>query len=325
MVRIAVVGARRRKQGLGEFLARILKERGADVCAAVGSTQERAAETAAYLKGKYGIDASHHADLPALFASPEGKRIDAVAICSPHRFHLEHMRQCAAAGVHVLCEKPLVWDDRESPAAAARLDLEGETKVVIESFRKARRRLAVNAQWPYILDTFRDLFPGQDLSRVESFEMGMCPPAPGIAMIPEAAPHALSLLMALLGPGALENLKALYEDPGKSRLILTFAYRHARGSAVCALRYACTDEYPRPTHIAIDGKRMDRVVRLPAYAIGFTDGARTVWTEDPMARLASDFLAAVAAGPAPNPPDEDERLLLHSRFLAQLSDAAEKA
>lgn len=323
MLRIAVVGARRRKQGLGEFLARILKEQGADVCAAVGSTQDRAAETSAYLKTRYGIAAKPYADLPALFAADH--QIDAVAICSPHRFHLEQMKQCAAAGVHVLCEKPLVWDDRENPGAAARLDLEAETKSVLEAFRKARRRLLVNAQWPHTLASFQALFPETDLARVESFEMGMCPPAPGIAMIPEAAPHAISLLLALLGPGAIENLKALYEDAAKARLILSFAYRHAKGSAVCALRYACTEEYPRPTHIAVNGKRMDRTVKLPDYAIGFTDGRRTVWPGDPMARLAADFLKTVAGGPAANPPAEDERLLLHSRFLAQLSDAAERA
>ncbi len=324
MVRIAIVGARRRRQGLGEFLARILKEQGADVCAAVGSTRERAGETSAYLKEKYGIDAEPHADLPTLFSS--GRRIDAVAICSPHRFHLEHLKQCAEGGVHALCEKPIVWDDRENPRRSPRLDIEGETKTALSMFRQAGRRLLVNAQWPHTLAPFRELFPDADLARIDTFEMGMCPPAPGIAMIPEAAPHAISFLLALMGPGAIENLKALYEDPAaKSRLILSFAYRHAKGTAVCALRYACTEEYPRPTHVAINGRRMDRVVKLPAYEIGFAGGVKTVWTGDPMARLAADFLKAVAVGPSANPPEEDEKLLLHSRFIAQLADATEKA
>ncbi len=323
MLRFAIVGARRRKQGLGEFLARILKEQGADVCAAVGSTQERAVETAAYLKEKYGIDARPFADLPALFAS--GEKADAVAICSPHRFHLEQLKQCAAGGVHVLCEKPLVWDDRENPGRTGRFDLEAETKQVLAAFQAARRRLFVNAQWPHVLAPFRELFPDADLARIDSFEMGMCPPAPGIAMIPEAAPHAVSLLLALMGPGAIETPKALYEDPAtKRRLIVSFTYRHAKGTAACALRYACTEEYPRPTHVAINGKRMDRTVKLPAYEIGFSGGGKTVWTGDPMSRLAADFLAAVAKGPSPNAPEEDERLLLHSRFIAQLAEAVEQ-
>ena len=33
--------------------------------------------------------------------------IDACYICTPPHVHLEHVRACAEAGVHVFCEKPL--------------------------------------------------------------------------------------------------------------------------------------------------------------------------------------------------------------------------
>ncbi len=323
MVRIAIVGARRRKQGLGEFLARILHEQGADISAVVGSTKERAEETRLYLHEKYGIGACAYGDLPSLFAADS--KIDAVAICSPHHFHLQHLTQCLAAGVHVLCEKPLIWDDRENPAGAPRLDLAGETQKILAGFRAAGRRLFLNAQWPYTLLTFRDLFPDANLTRIKTFEMGISPPAPGIAMIPESAPHAVSLILALMGPGAIETIEAVYEDaPAQNRLTLSFRYRHARGESACRLRYDCTEEFPRPTHVVLDGLRMDRVVRLPTYEIGFTDGKRVAWSGDPLKSLAADFLKAIEKGPAANSKKEDLDLFLHSKFIEQLAVAVEK-
>lgn len=321
MIRIAVVGARRRRQGLGEFLARILHEAGAEVCAVVGSTLERAEETRRYLRDKYGFDAPAYGDLPALFAADRG--VDAVAICSPHALHRPHLEKAAAGGAHVLCEKPLLWDDRHLPDAGPRLDLVSETRRILALFRGARRRLFLNTQWPYVLEAFWKLYPATNPDRIEDFEMGMCPPAPGLAMIPEAAPHAISLVLALCGRGRIEDLSAAYADAERSHLTISFRYKHPRGTTACRLVYAATDAYPRPSHIAINGHRMDRVVRMPAYEIGFAGDRATVWPGDPLRRLVEDFLKAIGDGPAPNRRGADADILFHAETLTRLSDAVE--
>ncbi|SFL49157.1 Gfo/Idh/MocA family protein [Geodermatophilus ruber] len=54
-----------------------------------------------------------------LHAALEDPRIDAVVLCSPHRFHADQIRAAAAAGKHVFCEKPFTTTAAEAEAALA--------------------------------------------------------------------------------------------------------------------------------------------------------------------------------------------------------------
>ena len=309
MIRVAIVGARRRNAGLGEFLTRFFRELGAEVAGVVGRSEASARETADHLSAKYGITTRGFGSLLDLFA--RAGPVDAVAICSPHEAHLEHLRQCAQAGVHTLCEKPLVW--------GAGLDLERETRQVAEAFRAQGKLLMLNAQWPQILATFRRLHPGVDPGRMTRFEMGMCPPGEGLSMIPEAVPHAISLLLALLGPGEAGEIRAAYPDPSsREALTLTFRYAGLRGAADCRLVYRQSLAVPRPTYIAVDGARIDRVVKMPGYEVGFTNGKQTLWIEDPLKAHVRDFLEAIRSGKSRT---DEEGLLCHSRILAQFRSA----
>jgi len=60
-----------------------------------------------------------HADVEALCADP---RVDAVYVASPHELHAQHARAAAAAGKHVLVEKPmaLTLEECDAMIAAAR-------------------------------------------------------------------------------------------------------------------------------------------------------------------------------------------------------------
>jgi predicted dehydrogenase len=51
--------------------------------------------------------------------------IDAVIICSPHRFHLEHMLASAEAGKHIFCEKPFSTSAAEAEIAIAAAERAG--------------------------------------------------------------------------------------------------------------------------------------------------------------------------------------------------------
>lgn len=312
MLRVAVVGARRRRSGLGEFMARLLHELGTEVAGVVGRTRASAAETAAYLKERYGVATRPYESLPALFRA-EGA-IDAVAIASPHEAHLGHLREALEGGAHTLCEKPLLWGDG--------LDLEGETRRIAEAYRAKGRLLFLNAQWPQILPAFRALHPKADPSRAKRFEMGMSPPNAGPDMIPDAVPHAISLLLAAFGRGEAEGLRADWRDAGRTALDLSFRYVHARGTADCLLRYAQSVEIPRPAHLAFDGARIDRVVRMPAYEVGFSSGAETRWIEDPLKTHIRAFLDAIQTGRTET---QVEDLALHSRLLARIDRETRKA
>ena len=73
------------------------------------------------------------------FGSYEGavadERIDAVYICTPHHLHLQHARMAAAAGKHILLEKPLARTAAESQAIVDATSQAGVTLMVAENYR----------------------------------------------------------------------------------------------------------------------------------------------------------------------------------------------
>src|SRR3989344_4948161 len=98
---VAVLGA----SGIGKFHAREFERAGADVAVILGSSQNSAEQTAAALHAAYGFRPRAYADLEALL---EVESLDAVSICTPRGLHYDQARRCLAAGLHVLCEKPVV-------------------------------------------------------------------------------------------------------------------------------------------------------------------------------------------------------------------------
>jgi myo-inositol 2-dehydrogenase/D-chiro-inositol 1-dehydrogenase len=112
-VRIAVVGAGRIGLTHAEALAR--RVRGAQLVAVTTSRPDRAAAACACC----GLVAVYP-DLESLLAA---ERLDAVVIATSTSAHAENVERCAAAGVHIFCEKPLALtlpDCDRAIAAAAR-------------------------------------------------------------------------------------------------------------------------------------------------------------------------------------------------------------
>jgi len=112
-VRIAVVGAGRIGLTHAEALAR--RVRGAKLVAVTTSRPERAAAASACC-GPMTV----HPDLESLLAA---ERLDAVVIATSTSAHADNVERCAAAGVHIFCEKPLALtlpDCDRAIAASAR-------------------------------------------------------------------------------------------------------------------------------------------------------------------------------------------------------------
>ncbi|UYU30328.1 Gfo/Idh/MocA family oxidoreductase [Siccibacter colletis] len=68
--------------------------------------------------GRYGIPLAC-TDVQAMLATA---RPDVVSVCSPNRFHYEHVMQALAAGCHVMCEKPpaMTVEEADTMRRAAR-------------------------------------------------------------------------------------------------------------------------------------------------------------------------------------------------------------
>jgi inositol 2-dehydrogenase len=96
-LRVAVVGVGRIGLTHAESLAR--RVRGADLVAVTTSDEERATEA----RRACG-DVAVHPSLDALLAAEE---LDAVCIASSTSAHADNVVQCAQAGLHIFCEKPL--------------------------------------------------------------------------------------------------------------------------------------------------------------------------------------------------------------------------
>jgi hypothetical protein len=279
-MRVVVVGARRARQGTGPFLAAALLEAGADVCAIVGTSDASVAAAKAELQQRLRIDCRGYTGLREALAAEQPC---AVALCSPWRYHGEQLAQIAAAGCHCLVEKPLAW-----PANMAAVD------ALIERFEVRGRVLQMVTQWPLTLPAFQQLhpYPAENVSR---FAMGLGPISIGPDMITDAAPHFISMLQALVGPGSFNRVE-VEAGPGVDHLTLECSYRHATGSCHSTLSLVTCPEPPRPAWYAINGRRVDREIALPEYRQFLAVNEHRVALQDPLLEVADRFMVALQSG-----------------------------
>ena len=282
MARVMIIGARRRRQGVGEFLAHAFAVAGADVAAIVGTSPETVGQAQAQLRERYGIRCGAYT---SVVAALEREAPDIVAICSPYDVHHDQLQAVQQAGAHCLCDKPLWWGETQDRVAA--------TMRIVDGFIARQRYLALATQWPYTLPAFFSLHPQVKSQPVADFEMMLSPIRPGLNMILDAAPHPLSMLQALVGYGAVGAPRLRFLDPDQGQLELDFEYRHGTGTTAVHFKTAVCAEAPRPASYAINGHRIEREIALPEYQIWFAGDGRRLRVEDPLQRLVADFLDKV--------------------------------
>lgn len=125
-VRVAVVGVGRIGLTHAENLAhRVL---GARLVAVTTRKQERADEA----RRRCG-DVAVYPTLDALLTEAEG--LDAVVISSSTSAHADNVEQCAAAGLHMLCEKPLALSLTDCDRAIAAVERAG-VKLMVGHVRR---------------------------------------------------------------------------------------------------------------------------------------------------------------------------------------------
>jgi hypothetical protein len=291
-----VIGARRVRQGLGPFVARHLVELGASVPCFLATRAESIPEAERVL------GARGYTDIGRMLAE---QPLDALAILSPSETHERYLAAAQDAGLHVLCEKPLLWGGA---------GLAERARTFEQRFRAAGLGLRECCQWPYTLPAYRALHP--DVGVVRSFAMRLSPASyEPRAMLGDSLPHPLSLLQALVpGPAGIGDIR--FEAPARGALRLAFDWQGAGSRVAVEIALVTQERPPREAAYAVNGRWAERRIRAEDYALRFADGAREVPVPDPLRALLADFVKEPSRPPGG---ESGERMALLERILDALA------
>ena len=280
--RVAVIGARRVRQGLGPFVARDLRAAGAEVPCFLATRPESVEEAARGLRDIAGLDARGYVDLDELIAR---EAPDALAILSPAETHAEILEQAALAGLHVLCEKPFIWEGADAVARC---------REILAAFEGAERLVWENCQWPYALPAFEALHPGGLDEPPRRFEMELQPASRGRQSLADALPHPLSLLQAL-SPGEPEIRDVWFSTRSEQAesMSLGFLYGVDGHDVEVEVKLSSSGKTPRRAAFCIDGRGAERLVSGADYRLSLAAADRSVPLADPLTELVADFVDAL--------------------------------
>lgn len=198
-LRVAVIGA----SGIGQHHARWYHLAGCEVVAFAGTSEASCEKTRVRLAGYFGFDGRAYWDVPQLLRE---EAPDIVDVSSPFHLHREHAIAALEAGAHVLCEKPLCWDDDKDDE-----EILADGQAVVEAARRAGRLLGVSAQYPAVIPTYRAfhekvLGPMEKVNRVymEMEVKGRKGPKSYEEIWTDRITHPLSLVIGFLPGGQID-------------------------------------------------------------------------------------------------------------------------
>lgn len=272
-IRLGIVGAGRRRNGLGPFLAMHAERAGFVVAGVAGRDRASAERGAAAVAERTGRRPDAFESARAL-----ADAVDFLAVCSPADVHLEGLEAALAAGIGCLCEKPFVLPDSTDRG----LEL-------VDAFERRGLPLFENCQWPFALGAARALHPTLGDGAPNTLRMGLAPAAGGRAMILDSLSHTLSLAQALapIDPaGRVQSVREVDSRADAMTNVLRFelAMRPA-GWLRVELVLERHDAQPRPAWFEVDGARVDRRIgENYSQSLAAPDG-RSEAMPDPFAAL----------------------------------------
>ena len=288
--KIGIVGAARRHQGTGPFIARIFNQLGHRITGIIGTTRNSAADTCTHLEQQYGIKTQGYTCLEDLLSEHE---IDALVISSPPATHLNYLEKALAKKLHVFCEKPLWWPARTGELIAEQEYL-ANIQHCLDMARQNHCLIHLNTQWTYTLADFYRLYPDIDSTEIKHFSMNLSPQSQGESMLIDAASHGLSMLYQLVGQGEITDTVVTHAST--EQLMVSFGYTHQAGLLQVDLGFIQSQEIPKPASYIINNCRVDRIVSLPEYQIKLQSDERCVAIRDPLLTSVEDFIASLQAG-----------------------------
>ena len=230
-LRAGIIGA----SGIGKHHAEWLDEVGCEVVGFAGTSAASVAATEDALRGAFDFQGRGFVGAEALFDAG----LDIVSICSPMALHYEHIMLAVDRHVHVLCEKPLVFDAAKS---FSRLIAEGEE--IALAVDDADLVGAVNTQYAAATGPIRELCAaaGTDVCapRYVFMQMESRGGKQGAEFEKiwfDLASHPLSVILAFTGLGTLVA--------GSEDVVVERSRCEAR------FRYACGDGREVEGHVLV--------------------------------------------------------------------------
>ena len=304
--KIGIIGAARRHQGTGPYIARTFAALGHEISGIVGTSEQSTQQALADLSSHYGINTQGYTSFDRLLQQHD---LDIIVIASPPGSHLDYLELGAKNKLHIFCEKPLWWPENNQLELAK---YEQTLQAIIQQSKANNRYIHLNTQWPYTLKDFSRLFPSTIINNeIKQFAMHLSPQSSGVSMLVDAASHGLSMLYQLVGAGNLNHIEHQQISNGA---LINFDYEHRQGITQSTLKFIQSNETPKPASYQINGKTVNRTVSLPEYQIQLQSDLQTIAIQDPLDASIRDFLASIDAGIE----SDESALMLGARHLYQL-------
>lgn len=193
-LKVAVLGA----SGIGKSHARWFARHGCEVVGFLGSTNTSVVATEESLRALFEFDGQGFDKLDQLLDETQP---EAVCIATPPQLHFAHVQACLERGIHVLCEKPLVY----APGRPARETLNA-ARDLVKLAAKNKLIFATQLQYGGATPILCKL-AGTTFYDVGDFSMEMETANPKAPRDPkelwiDLAPHPISIAQFLGGEGA---------------------------------------------------------------------------------------------------------------------------
>ncbi len=290
VLRVAVAGA----SGIGKHHAKWHHRAGGSVVGFWGRSQASCAATERLLREVFPFSGKGYWDLDRLLA---GERPDVLDVCLPSELHFACALKALEAGCHVLCEKPLVWQEGDDPVQI----LERGQRLVGTAGEKGLM-LGVCTQYAAALPLYLQLYEAArgPLAGISSFYAEMESVSRGRrrdarTMWIDMGPHPLSLLLSWV-PGGVMDPDTLQVEfaGGQARVEFDFV----SGGDVCRSRIFIRDrqEGQPVRRFGVNDFTVDLQGRADAgggYQAVLRHGEAEAVGEDFMSLLIAQFLRAI--------------------------------
>ncbi|NWF93240.1 MAG: Gfo/Idh/MocA family oxidoreductase [Syntrophaceae bacterium] len=278
-MKVSIIGAGRKRSGIGEYIARYFHKNGADVVSVLGTTEQTSRNAASAL-AKYGIRARAYTDFDQMVGNEQP---DSMVIASPSRTHFEYLMRCIDSGLNIFCEKPFIWSDER--------DMARMVETIFEKAGQKSLTVAMNSQWPFSIRYYEELCGKISVRKRNKFFISLSPFCSGKEMILESVPHALSLLYFVFGSGGISQLD--FESAKENQILLRFEYLFDKGGCDVLIRLMRQEAQPRDFSFGFNDRIVSRRIDLPNYDIYFNYEDRRTKIADPLESSVRDFVEAV--------------------------------
>ena len=297
MIRVSIIGARKDRNGIGEYIGKYLRQNRAEIISVLGTT-EKTSESASLSLRKYGIESHPYIDF---YEMVEKEKPGAVVISSPSSTHYEYLVKCVDLGLNVFCEKPFIKPDLD--------DVREKVEDILKKAKEKRLTVAMNSQWPFAMKYYKKICGEVEIKKSNKFFITMSPFASGKEMIPESVPHALSLLYFLFGKGEIGDLNV--ESPKEEEMVIQFRYLFGTKDCKVLIKLIRKEQQPRMLQFGWNDKVVRRSLNLKNYDIYLNYGNRKLKITDPLELSVRDFIEALE--------QKVEPLIGYSHILCNMS------